>query len=117
MTRLSSTWRCSQPEPAGWLRNKSNVCGGWLRSLIFALDQVCAAPFIGLACLIHWYDVVSVERRPRVERYPSGGKPCLVIGESRLGNSEHRLPHNHPPQISHSYGSRHQGNPPGDPIR
>jgi hypothetical protein len=29
--------RCSEPEPADSLRDKSNVIGGWLRSLTFAL--------------------------------------------------------------------------------
>src|SRR5579864_1599235 len=33
--RLSSTRRCSQPGPAGWLRDKSNVSGGWPRWLTF----------------------------------------------------------------------------------
>src|SRR5262245_24084006 len=32
------TRRCSQPEPAGWAWGKSNVIGGWLRWLTFALS-------------------------------------------------------------------------------
>ena len=29
--------RCSRPEPAGRVKGKSNITGGWLRWLIFAL--------------------------------------------------------------------------------
>jgi len=37
--------RSSQPEPAGWLRDKSNVSGGWLRSLTcFVRRKCCQIP-------------------------------------------------------------------------
>src|SRR5207244_13365346 len=35
--RQRRTRRCSEPEPAGSLRDEFNVSGGWLRSLTFSL--------------------------------------------------------------------------------
>jgi hypothetical protein len=32
-SKIAEPARCSQPEPAGWLRDKSYVIGGWLRRL------------------------------------------------------------------------------------
>src|SRR3974390_2877356 len=46
--RLSSTRRCSQPEPAGWARGKSNVIGGCLRWLTFTLGGNAHMFAIGL---------------------------------------------------------------------
>src|SRR5713101_5205680 len=40
------TRRCSQPEPAGWPREKSNVIGGWLRWLTFALGHITSRSMI-----------------------------------------------------------------------
>src|SRR5262249_55129880 len=37
------TKRCSEPEPAGSLRDKSNVSGGWPRSLTYAFDTTMKA--------------------------------------------------------------------------
>ena len=34
------TRRCSPPEPAGWLPDKSNASGGWLRWLTFTLSGI-----------------------------------------------------------------------------
>jgi len=36
--------RCSEREPAVWLRDKSNVIGGWLPSLTFALGHRMRSP-------------------------------------------------------------------------
>lgn len=43
--RLSSTWRCSQWEPAGPVRGQSGAWGGWLPWLTFTLSH-CRMPLI-----------------------------------------------------------------------
>ena len=95
------TRRSSEPEPADWLRDKSNVISGWLPSLTFALDGVRDAtaetvmnnsqpsqvsrPWLwwSVACLVLLSAVVMLSRTGRLPR-----RATVTIdtkGTARLG--------------------------------
>jgi hypothetical protein len=93
------TSRCREPEPAGCLTDKSNISGGWLRSLTFAFGEearcVTAAGFTFGACrgylrtdsarsVVYRNGEIIVSMESGVEvRFPVAENPRLARGTAK----------------------------------